>query len=226
MYGYSPMKTLTELSGSLIRVAAAAIAEAKRSLPKDEQRPGSPVVDAPAQDQPVVSADAAVEAPAPAEAPAAGEPADGVEGDAAKAHVDAAVASATGLSAERLAMARGAVEAAGERVQDVRLVRVLALEEEVGGSKAIGAYRYLVDFFPPSMKQVPTSQKDEHGRRGGGRGGARGGGKRGAPAGGTGGFSMDSLRDDRKKEHGGRERGGGRPGGGGAGRPPRGAPKK
>jgi hypothetical protein len=220
------MKTLTELSGSLIRVAAAAIAEAKRSLPTDEQPAGSSVVEAPAQDQPVISGDAAVEAPAPAEAPAAGEPA-GVEGDAAKAHVDAAVASATGLSAERLAMARGAVEAAGGRVHDVRLVRVLALDEEVAGSKAIGAYRYLVDFFPASMKQERGSQKDEHGRRGGGRGGARGGGKRGAPAGATGGFSMDSLRDDRKSERGGgRERPGGRPGGRGAGRPPGGTPKK
>jgi len=235
------MKTLTELSGSLIRVAAAAIAEAKRSLPADE-KPAEPSVveapaEAPAQEAPAASGDAAVEASASTEAPAAAKPVGEVESDAAKARIDAAVSNATGLSGERLAMARGAVEAVGGRVADVRLVRVVAVEEEVAGSTMVGGYRYLVDLLPSSMKQVAGAKEDEHGRRGGGRGGARGGGsgKRGAPAGATGGFSMDSLRDDRKGGRGGgrgrpggekRPGGGGTAGGGAAGLPRGGPPKK
>ncbi len=195
VYGW-PMKTLTELSGSVIRVAAAAVAEAMRSHPIGESPP---------QEQSGV----------------------------AKEVLEAAVAKATGLSGDRLAMLHGAVEAAGLRIDDVRLVRVFGEEEQVPGATKVGAYQYVVDRFPASMRQVTTPE--DRGGRGGGRGGrgGRGGGDRGVKGGGgVGGFSMDSLREDRKSQRGGRGgpgggRGsGGRGGGGGSGGPPSGVPKK
>jgi hypothetical protein len=234
----TPMKTLTELSGLVIRVAAAAVDEARRSLPRDETPAEPSVAEAPAQEAAGVTGDATdTVAPveAPAAPPAAAKSGRELESDAAKTAFDTAVANATGLSGDRLTMLRGAVEVVGRSAGDVRLVRVLGLEEEVVGATRLGAYQYLVDFFPPSMKQVVGPPKDAHGRRGGGRGGGRRGGGRGAQAGATGGFSMDSLRDDRRTDRGGgrgRPGGGRRPGGGGAagggepGGPPRGTPKK
>src|SRR5512136_960042 len=77
------MKTLTELSGSLVRKAAAAVAEARRSLPRDET-PVTPAVvvspPAPSEAAPVEAAttEAAADAPAPvggAEQPVAAPPA-------------------------------------------------------------------------------------------------------------------------------------------------------
>ncbi len=278
------MKTLTELSGSVIRAAAAAIAEARRSLPNDEKPAAAATPEAPpaqsaeaatgeaptqaaasveaptatdaapvatdaapaATDAPPVSTDAppAETAPAANDAPPAApsaqpapKPPREAESAAAKEAIDAAVAKATGLSGDRLTMVQGAVEAAGKRTADVRLVRVFGLEEEVTGATKVGAYQFVVDLFPASMKQV-TAPKDDRGRRGAGRGGGRGGGKgggdRGVKGGGVGGFSMDSLREDRKNERGGRggfgrPGGGRRPGGGGGrggpGGPPGGAPK-
>jgi hypothetical protein len=142
------------------------------------------------------------------------------EADGVNAALDAAVEKATGISGDRLGMLRAAVEAAGKRTADVRVVRVFGPEEQVAGARSIGGRQYLVDYLPQSMKQVTGSPKEERGRGGRGRGAGGGrssGGGRGAGAGATGGFSMDSLRDDRKGERG----GGRRPGG-----PPRGGPKK
>ena len=228
------MKTLTELSGSVIRVAAAAVAEAIRSHPTSE----SPT--------PEESPQAAEEATgkAPAETSAAviatadatfspAMPARQGQSGVAKEVIEAAVAKATGLSGDRLAMLHGAVEAASLRIDDVRLVRVFGEEEQVPGATKVGAYQYVIDRFPASMRQVTTPGDDRGGRGGrrGGRGG-RGGGDRGVKGGGVGGFSMDSLREDRKSLRGGRGgpgggRGsGGRGGGGGPGGPPSGAPKK
>lgn len=221
------MKTLTELSGTLIRTAAAAIADARRTLPKDEKPAATPTPEAsqaPAPDAsaaPIAEAAASESTPAPAvEAPKAreGKQAQEPESDAVKAALDAAVAEATGVSGDRLAMLRAAVEAAGKRAEDVRLVRVFGPEEQVAGASAIGGHQYLVDYFPASMKQVAGASRDDRGKRGGGRGGrggGGGGGSRGAKAGATGGFSMDSLREDRRNERGGRGRplGSRRPGG-------------
>ncbi len=213
------MKTLTELSGTLIRTAAAAIADARRSLPRDEK----PVAVLPAEAPPAPAPDAAsagptaeaADAPKAREEKAAQEP----ESEAVKAALDAAVAKATGVSGDRLAMLRAAVEAAGRRAEDVRLVRVFGPEEQVVGASSISGHQYLVDYLPASMKQVAGTPQDDRGRRGGGRGGGGrgggGGGGRGAKAGTTGGFSMDALREDRRNERGGRGRPGGprRPGG-------------
>jgi len=226
------MKTLTELSGSVIRTAAAAIADARRSLPKGEKDEAAPQ----AAEGVVAGAAGETVAVAPATPPAAPSSQREAESEAVKAALDEAVAKATGFSGDRLAMLRAAVEVAGRRVTDVRLIRVFGPDEQLSGAHVIGEHQYVVDFFPPSMKQVAGAPKDEHGRGGGrraaGRGGG-GGGWRGAKGSATGGFSMDSLRDDRKSERGGLGRPGGkRPAGGGAGRsggpvtPPGGDPKK
>jgi hypothetical protein len=141
------------------------------------------------------------------------------------------VAEATGLSGDRLSRLRDAVKAAGRRTDDVRLVRVFGPEEPVPGAKTINGFQFLVDHAPASMKQVAAPGGKERGGRGGrgggggggrgGGGGGKGGGDKGAPT--SGGFSMDSLREDRKNERGGgRGRPGGRPGGG---RPGGGGPR-
>lgn len=222
------MKTLTEISGSVIRVAAAAVAEARRRLPREEQ-PATPA-DAPAPDAGADASSASAAPDAPSTPPAGAKSSAEPESEAAKTACDAAVASATGLSGDRLAMVRGAVEVVGRRAADVRLVRVLGPEEQATGATRLGDYQYLVDLFPASMKQVALPSKEGRGQRGGGgRGGGRGSGGRGAPGSATGGFSMDSLRDDRKNDRGGgRGRpGGGRKPGGGSGGPPGGStPKK
>jgi hypothetical protein len=219
-----PMKTLTELSGSLVRTAAAAVAEARRSLPREEA-PVTPAI--------VVSPPAETEAPPPVEteAPPPVEAAPKLDPDAesetVKAILDDAVAKATGCSGDRLTMLRAALKAVGRRTGDVRLVRVFGVEEQLRGAQVIGEHQYVVDLLPSNMKQVADSHKDEKGRgKGrGGRGGGAGGGDRGAKGSTTGGFSMDSLKDDRKNERGGRSGGGprkpggpGRPGGGQPGR--------
>jgi translation initiation factor IF-2 len=239
------MKTLTELSGTLVRTAAAAIDAARRSLPKDgvaqAAEPAPPAADAsappPAAAEGAGAAEAAEAAPpdaapegARAEPPppaAPSGPAKGGESEAVKAALDAAVGAATGLSGDRLTMLRAAVEAAGRRAEDVRLVRVFGPDEQVPGASAIGGYQYVVDFFPASMKQVAGGSREDRGRGRGGRGGGRGGGGgggaggRGSKAGATGGFSMDAVREDRRNERGGRGRPGGprrpgsRPGGSG-----------
>lgn len=209
-----PMKTLTELNGTLIRKAAAAIAEARKSLPK-EAPPAPPVAEAAAEAAPAADgAEAApAEAAAPEAAPAAPEAAPAGASEAAKAAIEAAAAAATGLAGDRLARLVDAVEVVGGRVEDVRLVRVFGAEEPVTGAKALNGFQYLVDMAPASMRQDWSVKKE---KRFGGRGGGKpGGGGKGAPT--TGGFSMDSLKDDRKGSRG--------PGGGGRGRPGGGSPR-
>lgn len=226
------MKTLTELSGTTIRKAAAAVAEAKRSLPRAEA-PVAVEAEAPAASAEVVAApaegevapakgEAAPAAPAAvASAPAKGRPAEEPETEAVKAALDEAVAAATGLSGDRLARLRDAVKAVGHKVADVRLVRVFGVEEAVAGATTLNGFQYLCDIAPATMRQEQAPQKKDRGGRGGGGGGGRGGGSpggggKGAPT--SGGFSMDSLKEDRKGQRsgpGGRGKpGGGRPGGG------------
>ena len=235
------MKTLTELSGSMIRVAAAAIADARRSLPTEEKPAALPAAEAAPQAPEGSPVDAPRETAAEPQggtaAPVAQDGQASSESGAVNAALDQALANATGFTGDRLAMLRAAVEVAGERAKDVRLVRVFDLEVPLSGARVIGQHQYVVDFFPQAMKQTVGAPKDERGRGGGGGrrgGGGAGAGGRGGKGSATGGFSMDSLRDDRKNERGGRGRadGGRRPGGGGAGgraapaKPGGGDPKK
>lgn len=201
------MKTLTEISGTLVRSAAAAIAEARRSLPREET-PVTPAVvvgEAPAE-----GAEPAADAPAVA-APA--EPAPKLdpdaESEAVKALLDEAVAKATRCSGDRLEIIRAAVKAAGRRTSDVRVVRVFGVEEPLRGAHVIGERQYVVDLMPSSMQQVADAHRKEKGRgggKGGGRGGGGGGGDRGSKGSTSGGFSMDAVKDDRKGNRGGGRR--------------------
>ncbi len=223
------MKTLTELSGITLRTAAAAIAAAKRSLPREEPPAAvaatavpAPAEAAPAEGEAAPATQAAAPAePGPPPAPPPSRPAEEVESETVKAALDAAVASATGLSGDRLDRLRDAVKAAGRHIDDVRLVRVFSAEEPVPGAKTLNGFQYLVDVAPASMRQVPTMQKEKRGRGGPGGGGGRGGGGgKGAPT--SGGFSMDSLKEDCKGQRSGPGGGRGRPGGGKpGGGPPR-----
>jgi translation initiation factor IF-2 len=221
------MKTLTELSGTTLRQAAAAIAAAKRSLPREEPAAFTPaVLVAPAEVvAPLAEGEAppaaAVEAsPPPAPTPPA-RPVEETESEEVKAMFDAAVAAATGLSGDRLSRLRDAVKVVGRQIDDVRLVRVFGPEEPVPGAKTVNGFQYLVDVAPASMRQVPKMEKKDRGRGGpgggGGGGGGRGGGGGGKGAPTSGGFSMDSLKEDRKGQKSG-------PGGGGRGRPGGGKP--
>ena len=182
------------------------------------------VTEAPAEGE--AASAAAVPAPAPVvAAPSKGRPVEEPETEAVKAVLDEAVASATGLSGDRLARLRDAVQVVGHKVADVRLVRVFGVEEAVPGATTLNGFQYLCDIAPATMRQEQAPQKKDRGGRGGGGGGggrgggAPGGGGKGAPT--SGGFSMDSLKEDRKGQRsgpGGRGKpGGGRPGGG----PPR-----
>jgi hypothetical protein len=222
------MKTLTELSGITMRKAAAAIAEAKRSLPKVEAPVAPEAAAAPSAPEASSAAGEGEAAPAPARAPEPtpapkGAAVEEAESETVKAALDEAVAAATGLSGDRLARLRDAVKIVGRQIEDVRLVRVLGPEEPVPGAKTLNGFQYLVDLAPATMRQTVSQKQERGGRggRGGGRGGGGGGGGgggsgKGAPA--SGGFSMDSLKDDRKGQRSG-PGGRGRPGGGG--KPPR-----
>jgi hypothetical protein len=172
------MKTLTELRGSVIRAAAAATAEARRSLPTGEKPAAAAIPEAPAQGAAAATGEAPAELagaveetaaiatpPVATPAPPAPTPPAAAESGAAKEAIDAAVAKATGLSGDRLAMLRGALEAAGRRTEDVRLVRVFGLDEQVTGATKVGEYQYVADPFPASMAQS-TASKDDRGRRG------------------------------------------------------------
>jgi len=161
------------------------------------------------------------------EGPLGAEPTE--ETSAVKEILDKAVAEATGMSGDRLARLREALEAAGRQVERVRLVRVFGSEEEVSGAMKIGEFQYVVDLMPQSMKQ--NFERDERDKR---RGPRRPSGKGKDSASLEGGFSMESLMQDRRSERqgGGGGRGGGKPGGGrgrpGGGRGPKpgGAPPK
>jgi translation initiation factor IF-2 len=198
----------------------------------DEAVPAAP--DAPSEAADEAAPPVAPEQPAEgAEPAAAASPAPAAkldpdaESETVKAILDDAVAKATGCSGDRLVMLRAAVKAVGRRAGDVRLVRVFGVEEQLRGAQVIGERQYIVDFLPSNMKQVADAHRSEKGRGkgGGGRGGGGGGGDRGAKGASTGGFSMDSLKDDRKNERGGRSGGGPRKPGG-PGRPAGGPPKK
>lgn len=214
------MKTLTEFSGTIIRMAAKAEAEARNALPKaaPEAAPApAEVVAAPAE------AAAEGEAPAAVEAPAAPVAVVSTENEALRAALDAAVSKETGVSGDRLARLREALQVVGNKTADVRLVRVYAGEEEVAGAKKIGAHQFVIDVMPQTMKQTfgkPEKEgrggRSDRGGGGGGKGGGHGGGSKVVEST-TGSFSMDSLKDDRGSARKGPGGGRGGPGGGRSG---------
>lgn len=136
------MKTLTEFSGTVLRMARSAM-------------PPAPP------------------APAEGEAPAAVD----------TAAIETAIGGATGISGDRAARLREALEAAGDKIADVRLVRAYAGETGPTGSKKVGDHFYVVELMPSSMKPNFDRPKEERGGRGGrgGRDDKKGGGRGGPP---------------------------------------------
>lgn len=194
------MRTLTELSGTLIRLAAKVEWEARRALPKQEEgvseqvqaEPAKAEASAEAQGAEAKTEETKTEQANPEEAKTEGsEP---VELEAVKAALDQAVGTATGIEGDRLARLREALTVVGRRVEDVRRVRVFSAEEPVPGSKKVGEHLYIVDRV--SLRPVTKSEEGRDDRKGGrrgdrgGRGDRRGGGgggdrggRRGAPGG-------------------------------------------
>jgi hypothetical protein len=84
-----------------------------------------------------------------------------------------------GMKGERLLRLVECLEAVGERVDRVRMVRVFAGEDEPRGARKIGEHFYLLD-------EIPTPQRDEgrgRGREGQDRRGGFGGRGPGGPGG-------------------------------------------
>lgn len=200
------MKVLTEFSGTIIRLAAKAASEARSTLPSEP----APVVEAPVAEAPVVEAEASSEAAAEAtteesavEAAPAAPAVPAGDSDATKAAIEEAIGKETNISGDRLARLREAIDAVGSKAADVRLVRVYSDETPLNGAKTIGAHQYVIDMMPKSMKQeFAAPGKEGKGGRGG-RGGGGGGRERGGAGGNReegpldGGFSMDSIKNDR-----------------------------
>jgi hypothetical protein len=107
-----------------------------------------------------------------------------------------------GVTGDRLARLVEALEAAGDQVEKVRLMRVFAATDEPKGAKKVGEFNYLMDFMP-SMQPARGGRDRDRGRGGGrgGFGGGGGGGGKGAPGGAGGGkapLGRDGLpREDR-----------------------------
>lgn len=209
------MRQITEFSGTLVRQAAQAEAEARKSLPKQP---------APKPDEPVATA--TEPAPATAETSAELSPTESGQEELAEAAaakvadeisappaagtddqsaLDGAVSKATGLEGDRLARLREALQAVKGRAADVRLVRVFAGDATVANGQKVGDHVYVVDLMPKSMKPTFGREPEERGGRdkkrrgkgkngerrgsGGGRagGGPPGGGAQGGPGAGRGG---------------------------------------
>ena len=197
------MKTLTEFSPLLLRNAAAARATA----PKNGSAP--PVAtDAPGSEAAASSGDATAEpaaetAPAEAETPAAEAPAEAA--DAGEAPAEAAapaettpapkdpaievVAAKLGVQADRAERLLEALDIVGNRIDEVRLVRVFQGEKGPPGSVQRGEFHYSIDRVTGGGGR---RDRGDRGGRGGDRGERRG---RGGPGGGGGGGGFGGGRD-------------------------------
>ncbi len=234
------MKTLTEFSGTMIRMAAKAEAEAKKSLPKEAL--AAPVEAAPVP-APAVEAEAAKPAeaaPESAEASAAAAP----EGEAAEETAPEAAEETAAEAAEETASeekpAAVAVEAAesaaakeimdkavseatgmtGDRLSRLREAlhvagrqaeRVRLVRVFSAETEVAGAKK--IGEFQYVVDLMPHSMKQTFEQKDDKKRGPRrpsGGGKKGAEGSLEGSFSMESVAQDRRTERG---PGGARPGG-------------
>ncbi len=189
------MKTLTEFSTLTLRKAAEARAKVRRSAP-------APAVDnsaAPVPAQDAVTAPVNAEEPAQVEAapvetdsatPAPSEATESAEASATPAAapdpaIDA-VAAELGVQPDRAARLLEALDIIGDRIDQVRLVRVFQGDTKPTGAVSRGEFHYAIDrVAAPSRARRDDRKRDDRGGRGGGGGG--GGGGRGGGMGGPGG---------------------------------------
>ena len=223
------MKTITEFSGILLQRAAEAQRAFRAEHPQTETRPADTApAEAPGAEETPTGAE---EAPAgaeaaPSEAGAAAEvaetenaasdsaapatdspPADEVAAEAAvepslgEGPEAEAVGAAMQVEGDRLARLMEALDVAGRRVGQVRLVRVIQGENAPQGAQKRGEFYYVVDLMPrpQSQRESFDGRRGPGGRDRGGRPGDRGhGGPRGPGAGGGGpGGSRGKFSNDR-----------------------------
>lgn len=199
------MKTLTEFSTLTLRKAAAAraaagganagapAAELDDAMDASEEAGDAPAGDAPAGDAPGGDApgDAADAAEATSEGVAeASAPAEPVADTPVEHKPDPiidAIAAALSVQPDRAARLIEALDIVGNRIDEVRLVRVFQGEKGPHGSIARGEYHYAID------RVASAKRRGRDDRRSGGRGGDRdrGGGGGGGGRGGFGGPGGD-----------------------------------
>lgn len=186
------MKTLTEFSPLVLRRAADALAKARAAHPRTEPAAGEAPASAPAPSEPAAEAPAEAAAgepagEAPAEAPAEAAP-------SGPDPVVEAVAADLGVQADRAARLVEALDIIGDRIDQVRLVRVYQGEKGPTNSLARGEFHYVIDRVaaPPRRGR---DRDDRPGREGRDRGpGGRGGRDRDKPRG------LGSLKAGASKE--------------------------
>ena len=203
------MKTLTEFSTLTLRKAAAARAAAdgghksesavavEAAPPVGEpafgdggEAPPSPEHDAPTVEGGPEVQDAPV-APEASEAAETGEP-EPMQAEGAAAPTPAeddpivkAVSEAVGVQADRAQRLIEALDIIGDRIDQVRLVRVFQGEKGPHGAVSRGEFHYVIDRVAGSQRRRDDRRDDRRGGDRGGRGG--GGGDRGRSGGGGGG---------------------------------------
>src|SRR6185295_18351977 len=169
------MKTLTEFSTLTLRKAAAARAAAGGA------NVGAPAAELDAaMDASDDAADAAGSSGEAEAAPAEAAPADAAEAPAADAGGEAsageakadpvvdAVAAALGVQADRAARMLEALDIVGNRLDEVRLVRVFQGEAGPHGSIARGEFHYSIDRVASARRRDRGDRRDDRGGRGGG----------------------------------------------------------
>ncbi len=237
------MKTLTELSGTLVRTAAAAVAEARRSLPREET-PVTPAVvvasapaetaapDAPADalaDAPAASPEAVVEAPTEAAPAAEAAPVEAAPAEAAPAEPapkldpDAESETVKAILDDAVAKATGC---SGDRLVMLRAA-LKAVGRRTGDVRLVRVFgveeqlrgaqligeRQYIVDLLPSNMKQAPTAHKDEKGRGKGRGGGRGGGGGGGDRGAKGSTTGGFSMDSLKDDRK-NDRGGGRSGGG------------
>src|SRR5262245_47977923 len=157
------MKTITEFSGSVLRAAA----QAQRS------RPAAPRVSEGSVPAPEGGAgeppghDASVEPAAQTDSHQEGTTTPVTAPDAAASIEAATVGAAVGITGDRLARLLDALDVVGGKVDDLRMIRVLAGEDPPATAKKRGEFYFVIERLP---------QAGGYGRRDDRRGGRSGGG--------------------------------------------------
>src|SRR6185436_4111145 len=200
------MKMLTEFSTLTLRRAAAARAAAGGAnvgAPAAELDEAMDASDEAADAAGEASPDASQAEPSAAEGTEGAERAEGAEGAEAAADGAAtdtpveqkpdpivdAIAAALAVAPDRALRMLEALDIIGNRIDEVRLVRVFQGEQGPYGSIARGQFHYAIDRVA-SRRRGRDDRRDD---RRGGRGGDRGGDRRGGP-GGPGGDRRDKPR--------------------------------
>lgn len=120
----------------------------------------------------------------------AAKAAEGLEGEA----LAEAIGAEVGVSGDRLARLVELVDLAGDKLGNVRLVRVFQGETAPSGAMSVGEFHYVLDRMAAPPRPDRGDRDDRRGGREGGRRDRPGGGGRGGPGGGAGGRGPGGAR--------------------------------